>query len=149
MFLLKYLFFVPFFCPNPNQPSFMWDWNVLDAKWQIFLYALIILYGLAFCWYYFLSKPNPSAVRKFFVMILILLLLSGFGGYIYLYQFRNILFIEPSHWTFDHTIASFLSGMFCGFELSIIFLIVFLLISQIPLPWQLRAMRKYPIKQIP
>ncbi|MBA4385293.1 MAG: hypothetical protein C0410_11200 [Anaerolinea sp.] len=111
MFILKYIFFIPFVCPNPSHPSFMWDWSVLSAKWELYAYAMFFTSMIAFTWFYFFSKPNTHGVRRFAILTIFLLITGGAVAYYYVYVNQDILFIENASWTFEHTFTVILSGL--------------------------------------
>lgn len=149
MFSFRYVFFFPFVCPNPSQPSFMWDWGVLSAKWELYLLGMFLLILLVLGLFYFGTKPNRTGVRRFVTLTISLFIFGGIVAWYYLSQSRDILFTDTPNWTFEHTLVSMLAGLGSTIELYIISLIIFLIASQLPIDWQLRAMRRYPFKFVP
>jgi len=144
MFSWRYIFLYP----DASNHSIQWYGDILNSKWDIFLIAIFIVNIIVLGWFYFFTKPNKSGVLRFWFCVAILVILATVTSYGYLYQNRDSLFVEGT-WTYEHTLVALISGFVNGVEIIIIALAIFLLFSLIPLPWQLRAMRRYPFTWFP
>lgn len=142
-------YYYVFLYPNASHNSIQWFSDILDAKWEIFLLALLVMDLIVLGCYYFLTKPSKTAMIRFWILTILLIIGGTLIGYFNLYSDRNTLLMEGKSWTYEHTLVSIVSSLISSFEMILIVIVFFLVLSLLPASWQLRAMRRYPFKKIP
>lgn len=142
-------FYMGFLYPKASNLSIQWLNDVLDARWEAFLIGLFFSNLVLLGYFYFFTKPTPKGMLRFWIISCISVIAGTIMGFVNLYENQSSLFMEGVQWTFQHTIATIAASLFSSIEMLIIILVVFWAISLIPIHWNLRAMRRYPIKRIP
>lgn len=137
-------FYYIFLYPNASHTSIKWFSDVLDAKWTIFLLSILLIDFIVLACYYFLAKPTQKAVMWFWIITTLLVIVCTVIGYFNLYVDRNMLSMEGTSWGYEHTLVSILTSLISSVEAFLIVLCIFLILSQLPVKWQLKAMRRYP-----
>lgn len=149
MLIWEWVLVFPFAHPNPNHPSLMWDWSVLSAKWEIFLAITFAVIMIFYGWFYFFTKPDTKGVMRFIILTIVINIIGCVVAYLLLYRSKDLLAIDNVNWSFESTFIVILSALISTFELCFISYLLFIIISQIPIRWNLRAMRRYPLKIVP
>lgn len=146
------IFYVISFSPDARDLKLYSD--VLKSYWGTFLITIFVINILLLGFFYFLTKPNKTALVRYWIITAILIVAGPIISFVLLYAYRDKLLQENQPWELRHTISVIFNGFLSSIEFYlIVFILVFGLLLFIsfllPVKWQLKAMRRYPFKWIP
>jgi len=133
--------------PNPSHPALMWRANVLWGQWELFLILTLCICLTAYGLYYFWTLPSPFANRRFWILSTSLVVVGAVIAYALLRAVSDVL-LTPNHpWNISMTLVTLVSGLGCSILIGCLVIGIFLCLSKLPGPtWQIKAMRRYPLK---
>lgn len=140
--------FIVFLCPHPNY--FQLSPRMLFASWDGIIILISAITLLGFSYYYFVTKPNYTAFKRFWIMNSIILVVS------IVFALATILNKSPSMLKQGAELDNWrlsLATIAAATETTVVIILavylIFMILAYIPglnsIKWQLRAMRRYPI----
>lgn len=131
-------------CLNPKY--FSMYANQLFKLYDFSLVLTTIVVIILLVYYYFFTLPNPSSIKRFWIIFLSNLLLGSCMpvmtiGTRYSYLLTNS---NPDVGKAIFILYSLIAGLGTVLFLLIIFYAIIMLASLINIPWRLKAMKRYP-----